>query len=199
MENLNNVNPLETKKRYLYILVFGIALVLVVIIFFIFQNSGPKAATTVDQSDKKHSITSQNEIPNNEIPNSEITHQELPSPAAIQTATPEEITSKFYSWYLSYMGNPYASGAYKASSFLTPAFKNVISSFAPYDGVHDPIVCAISKKSNFLVKQASPPDINGKVTVLVTENVPNGRNLYNAVLQNLNGKWLIDDFMCIPR
>jgi hypothetical protein len=200
MDNtLTNGNLLDTKKRYLYILVFGIALVIIVIIFVILQNSSPKAASTVDQSPQKQSSSSQTELPNNQSPTNVLTYQNQPSQTSSQPATPEDVTSKFYSWYLSYSGNPYASGAYKASTYLTPTFKKVISSFGTYDGKHDPIVCTVSKKNNFLVKPATSPDISGNVSVVVSENIPNGRDLYRAVLQNLNGKWLIDDFICIPK
>jgi hypothetical protein len=121
--------------------------------------------------------------------------QVSPSTTATQQLSPDEVAAKFYTWYLAYPTNAYSSGAYKTSPYLTPKFIGVISTFTPYDGIHDPIFCTSNKKSNFIVNQGTPAP-QGKINVYLQENLPNGQNLYRVVLKNIAGAWLIDDIIC---
>lgn len=124
-----------------------------------------------------------------------------PSPIQVTTApenlTPEEVARKFYSWYLTYPGvSALTKGAYNDSIYLSDEFKSIISKMAPYETQKDPVFCTRNKLPNFTTLKATTTP-NGRQGVII-QSVPEGKDLFEIVLININNRWLIDDTVCIP-
>lgn len=119
----------------------------------------------------------------------------MPSPLPPLTA--EEVTKKFYTWYISNPGiSALTSGLYNSNPYLSAKFKETIKSFAPYEADKDPVFCSKNKVTDIAVQPAAPaPD--GRTNVMITENKPDGRNLFVVTLEKANDNWLIDDTVCM--
>jgi hypothetical protein len=120
----------------------------------------------------------------------------IPTPTDYQPVPPEEITTKFYAWWLTTQSKN-ITNAYKTSPYLTDDFKNTIESFDPTNSIHDPVFCQRNKKTNFLVTPAYVGP-NGKTYTNIQQNIPNGKNLYRVVFFYNGQQWLIDDIVCVP-
>ena len=126
---------------------------------------------------------------------SQTNNRVMPSPVPPLTA--EDVTKKFYTWYISNPGiSALTSGLYNTNPYLTNNFKETIKSFAPYDADKDPVFCTKNKVTDITVQPAEPaPD--GRTNVIITENKPGGRNLFMVTLVQTNGNWFIDDTACM--
>lgn len=177
-------------NKILYI-VIGVLSVGIIILFLLLLQRPPQAATT---------RTVYQPTTRSGIPTIAAGTQQRPTvlPTVAIPNTPEQVSGAFYNWYIEYHGNAYAAGAYKQSPYLSDQFKEIIASFPPFDGSHDPVMCTSNKIPNVITQKASVPNQIGRVNVMIQEELENrgGRNLYRFVLQYINGKWVIIDIIC---
>jgi hypothetical protein len=112
---------------------------------------------------------------------------------------PEAVAQAFYDWYISYGGNPLTTGAYRASSYLTPEFvqrvdKSLASSTPGIAA--DPFICAQNPPSSFTTGTAS---VSGDRASLVVQMFYSGNNTPNNLtlsMVRVGGQWKIDDVKC---
>lgn len=105
---------------------------------------------------------------------------------------PEESTSAFYNWYVTYPGGALTSGAYKTSPFLTDALKQKIEQTVADNGAgFDPVVCATSLPLGI---RTSPATINADLArVEVQTDLPNS---FAVQLRIVEGQWKLDAIIC---
>ena len=117
------------------------------------------------------------------------------TPEAVEANSPQSVVEAFYTWYLSYEGNPLTDEAYKESPYLTPSFKNGIEqTLAGMSlGGADPVLCAQDKPQSFEVGAVS---ISGSTArVEVTQFFGNQR-IVPVELRKIEGDWLISNVLC---
>jgi len=134
------------------------------------------------------------------------------SPAAAPsaaTATPAEVVTGFYGWYLDYIGepgseemrNPLVDGAYRSSEYLAAEFvRQVDDLLASFEqGGYDPFLCAQDIPDQLTFDEAA---IFGDEATVAVHEVWNAGTPYEAVtslqvvLRRVDGRWRIADIIC---
>jgi len=118
------------------------------------------------------------------------------TPSPVEVKSPQEIVEEFYTWYVSYEGNPLTDEAYVSSPYLTSGFKKDIEqTLGSFDrGGADPILCAQDIPQSFEVGKAS---VSGNsATVDVEQTFGTGKRLLPVELKKIEGSWLIFDVKC---
>ena len=106
----------------------------------------------------------------------------------------QQVVRDFYSWYLSYDGNPLADHAYRSSRYLSPDMVAFLDGFTQDGMTYDPVLCAQDKPTDINV---SPPQLSGsRATVEVSTNFEGHE--FTVELMQANGDWLIDQVNCKP-
>lgn len=187
------------KKKYVYIII-PVLLILTVVIFIltIFPQPQKNDNESITPTNNQNSYSPQSfQNTQNQLPASYSLPATPQISAETEHLTPEEVANKFYSWYLTYTGvTALSTGAYKNNQFISDKFKRIISMMAPYNAQNDPVFCTQNKEAKF--KTMSPiTSGNGRQAVII-QSVPEGKNLYKIILDNVDGRWLVDDTICIP-
>ena len=107
---------------------------------------------------------------------------------------PQEVVQAFYTWYLSYPGNPLADRAYRSSPYLTPGFMQKLDGIlaSSQGGGYDPVLCAQDKPERFstsLMNYQPPQALVGVTTSFQGHS-------FQVALNNTNGLWKISDVTC---
>jgi|GEM_PF-3182266 len=186
------------QKRYLYFALFGICIVLVVFVAIFFQNSSvtPSSTNTPPRMVNK-TINQQSAF----TPDTTSVSQQGVSPSVLvmnpTSSTIASIVKNFYTWYFTYPGNPLVSGAYKNSPYLSDTFKqNTAALFDPSQPSVDPIFCNGNKTNSVSFGNVYYIDENN-ATVTVTRHTDK-KDLYRFAVKKENGRWVINDIVCIP-
>ena len=183
-------------KRNIYLVVFVIFIVFVVVLIVVAQSSLKSKSSPALTTNNSLSSDNSSSFPSVAESGNSHTQSQLPVSSAPEHLTPEEVARKFYSWYLTYSGvSALSSGAYKTSPYLTEKFKETITYFAPYDPQYDPVFCTPNKLANFTVQSSTTT--SGGERLVVVNSAPDGQRLYNIIIKNVNGRWLIDDTRCM--
>lgn len=180
-------------KRSLLLLAFGIVLIIIVASFLFFQQKNSSSSqnylvpTPTMVVDYQGSLGGDHSI-----------SESLPTTSLQEATNPQDIVKAFYSWYLSSPQNPVTSGAYQHNKYLSSQFKDQITSLASNNRSYDPVLCNQNKSQNFTVGEPAYNDLGNQSKVIVSANIPHGKDLYRFVLNYSGGKWLITDIICIP-
>lgn len=148
-----------------------------------------------EQTDKQITTPSPSEIKSG-------FHQSVPTaiPTLVPTMaiTPEDVVKAFYTWYISFPQSPYKTATYKTNVYLTDRFKqNIANMTANNSGPNDDVIfCPFNKLPNVTYDQAQYNAAGDKAQVMIRSI--DGRKLHRVVLFNINGRWLINDTICIP-
>lgn len=147
-----------------YLLAFGGFLVIVCMIFLLLHKSA-------NQGGNQNNATSQ----------------------ANTQLSPQDVTKNFYSWYVSYPGNPITSNDFKNSPYLTTAFKQQSIDLYDPTSPYDPVFCKQNQMARVAYEiKSNPPRTN----VIIHQDTVQGTDLYNVTLAHIKGQWLITDIMC---
>lgn len=192
-------------KKYLYLLI-PLSIIFIIAIFIFISSSQtqekkstrPLIASTPDPAGSNS--TNQSAFPDfsSSKNSSYISPEPKTRPTITESAhlTPEETARKFYAWYLAYPGvTALSSKAYLESDLISDKFKHIISMMR-YSESDDPVICIQNKLTRFTVLNATTTG-NGRQAVII-QSVPEGKNLHKIILDNNNGKWLVDDTICMP-
>ena len=183
-------------KRYIVLFVAGILLLFVVAGFLLFQTQ----ASPTPQSYLVPTGTS----PTSYQPvytgntNSNTDRTEFPVVSQVVAQTPQAVSLAFYNWYISSPESPIATGSYKTNNYLSVQFKNQIASLSQNRNGYDPVLCDKNKSTNVKVGDPIYNSLGEQAKVVVSANVPNGKDLYRFVLNYSRGQWFISDIICIP-
>ncbi|SRR5258708_3707370 len=171
------------KKQYVIVGGVGILLVIIILVFVFSQKSPTQSGTT------QTPITP---IKSGQTP--------IKPGSSVDISSPTSVATAFYSWYISYPGNPLSSGAYKTSPYLADSFKQTIANFSnnSTDRNSDPVFCTPNKTKIFAADLLNSSSTISKANVMIHEKSDGGRNLYRVVLMNSNNTWIITDVMCQP-
>lgn len=187
------------KKKYIFIIIVVIIVLLIIVLFISLGSTNKKGVgvtpATISPSIYP-SISSTKYL--KKLPfGSSSRINTVQASVTPESLSPEEVAGKFYSWYLKYPGmSALTSGAYKDNVYLTDKFKHVLSIMASLSNLRDdPVFCSANKSTKFTVLPATvTPD--GWRSVMIRN--PQGRDLYEIILENSTGKWLVADTICIP-
>lgn len=178
----------QQNKKYI-ILFVGVVLLFIIFIVVIFLQQGPKQqSSTVSPSTQDQKSTSMQQTTNiNGSPSITL---------APPSSSPQTAALQFYTYFFSSPKNPLANGAYKTNPYLSQDFKLLIA--GAYDNGDVPVFCSQNKESNIIVdNQQSLYYNNGYLMEeTISEAPPGNKNLYDILLENVNGKWLIYDINC---
>ncbi|MCW5850086.1 MAG: DUF3828 domain-containing protein [Anaerolineae bacterium] len=109
--------------------------------------------------------------------------------------TPQAVVNAFYTWYLSYQGNPLVDHIYRNSAYVAPGFVQKVDSIvASTPGGYDPILCAQARPAQFTTEllNLQPP----QSLVGVRTNIPG--HSFQVALNTMGGNWKISDVTCSP-
>lgn len=120
-------------------------------------------------------------------------------PSVSSQITPDMVAKDFYSWYVN-SPDPIKSGEYESRSQITPEFKDVMGRFVKrgIDPGYDHVFCESSNLPKTV--RFDEPIIESTIlaTVMIKEDSPDGANLFQIKLKNIEGQWKIDDVWCPP-
>jgi hypothetical protein len=111
--------------------------------------------------------------------------------------SPQEVTTKFYRWYIGYPGNPLVDKEYRESPYLAESFIQEIDDFLEGSFMADPILLAQDIPERFTVDET---DISGdQATVHVSfywggNPTPSKRQITLTLIEN---EWKITDVAMI--
>jgi hypothetical protein len=106
----------------------------------------------------------------------------------------QQVVQDFYSWYLSYDGNPLVEHAYRSSRYLRPEMVAFLDDFTQDGMSYDPLLCAQDKPAGINV--TSTRVAGGWASVEVTTSFEN--HGFSVELIQTDGDWLIDKVNCAP-
>jgi len=107
--------------------------------------------------------------------------------------SPQEVTTKFYRWYIGYPGNPLVDREYRESPYLTEGFIQEVDEVLADSFRADPILLAQDIPERFTVDET---DISGeRATVLVNLYWGGDSNpsMRWVALELIEGEWRITD------
>ena len=176
------------KKNKNYIILFvGIVVILIIFVGIVFfqQTANTQAPAQIGPN----TATQQSNINNS---NSNVPTISLPPLAN----NPKAATQQFYNYYFASTKNPLSNGAYKASPYLSPEFKDTISKL--YNNGDVAIFCTQNKSNNITVGNEQTLYYNNSyLTEEIISDVSSGKKLYDVLLENNNNHWQFVDINCI--
>ena len=105
---------------------------------------------------------------------------------------PDQVVQDFYTWYLSYDGNPLVDHAYRSSNHLSTDMIAFLDEFTQDGMNYDPVLCAQDRPTEINV---SPAQVSGRdATVEVTTNFDN--HAFSVELNQMENNWLINKVFC---
>lgn len=147
-----------------YLFALGASLIVICMIFLLFH-------VFINQGGNQNNATSQ-------------TNSQL---------SPQDVTKNFYTWYVSYPGDPITSNEFKNSPYLTTAFKQQSLDLHDPTSGYDPVFC----KQNQIARVAYETKPNPPLTnVFIHQDTIQGTSLYRVILARIKGKWQITDTRC---
>lgn len=124
---------------------------------------------------------------------------DLVPPSPMEANSPEVVARAFYDWYTTHP-NPLGSRAYLNSPYISNDYKDSIEGFVVRGDYleSDPVLtCVDVKPPKSILAQTAVYDTNRlRASVNLQEDVEGSRVLYEVLLANINGEWLVDDVRC---
>lgn len=186
------------QKKYLIIFFGVIVLMIPVMLFTIFAQSSSQKTTLQNTAYVPSGTVSQYDTgQRGSSPQGQAVPTVLPT-ATEGVFSPEVVTQKFYMEHLSSDTNPLSNGRYKNDVYISGPFKEVISDL--YDNGNTTVFCMKNRTKDFVVGklQSVYNKTNGYLSqVIISQNVPNGKDLYRVMLMQENNKWLVFDVNCV--
>lgn len=112
---------------------------------------------------------------------------------SVETPDPNQVVQDFYTWYISYEGNPLADKAYQSSQALSPEFIARLDEFSQSGGwVYDPILCAQdvpTQVTTFLAQVSGGQALVGAATNFVDHK-------FVVELIKTDNRWVIHNVLC---
>lgn len=174
----------KTNQKYIIIIAGVVILLIIFIVSILIPQASRKQTVSISPSSSGNS--------------------EAVNKAAIPTislaplaSNAKDATKQFYLYYTSSSKNPLANGAFKTNPYLSSDFKETIAD--AYKNGNVPLFCTQNIRSNIVVGQEQQVYYNnGYITEEVISEAPPGtKNLYNVLLEQVNGKWMIMDINCL--
>ncbi len=109
------------------------------------------------------------------------------------TLEPQEVTTRFFRWYIGYPGNPLADKEYRNSPYLAEGFiQEVDTIVASFDaGGYDPFLLAQDIPEQFSVGEATVADERANVLIRLYWGGNPNPSVRQVDLQQIGGEWKI--------
>ncbi len=109
----------------------------------------------------------------------------------VETSAPDQVVRDFYTWYLSYEGNPLSDKAYRSNSSLSENFIQRLDKETSGELIADPFLCAQDVPESVI---ASSPEISSKSASVEVETSFGNRFTVKLVMEN--DLWKIAGVTC---
>ena len=183
---------MNKNKKYIFLFVGVVALLIIFALVLFSQQAQPKSSPANTKQSSSGTAANGSYTSGNNSTSS----GSSPAPTTQEDAA-QLVTKQFYTYYFSYKTNPLANGAYKASPYISPDFKGVIS--ALYQNGNLPVFCPANRSDNIVIGQEQQVPYNNTYLLqeVISQAPPGNKDLYRVELENVNGKWLVFDVNCI--